>query len=63
MVMFSKVSLVLLLVVLAAAVVGFNLLPGIPADLAGVAQAVFFIFLVLWVISLFDVVGRTFRRS
>jgi uncharacterized membrane protein YtjA (UPF0391 family) len=60
--MYFKLLLVLLIIVLAAAIVGFDLLPGISVEAEGVARIVFFVFLVPLIISLFDVVGRTFRR-
>ncbi len=61
--MFSKVSLILFVLVLAAAIVGFNLVPNIPESVSGIAEVIFFVLLVPFIISLFDVVGRTFRRS
>jgi len=59
--MFSRLSLVLLVVVLAAAALGFGGFSGVSFEVALGAKIVFFLFLVPLVISFFDVLGRSFR--
>jgi uncharacterized membrane protein YtjA (UPF0391 family) len=59
--MFGKVFLLFLILVLAAAIVGFAPFPGLIPEVVVVARVVFFIFLFLLLISLFDVVGERFR--
>jgi uncharacterized membrane protein YtjA (UPF0391 family) len=61
--MFGKITLLFLIVVLMAAAVGFGPFPGILPELVVVARIVFFIFLVLFLVSLFDVIGERFRGS
>ena len=59
--MFSRLSLVLLVVVLAAGAVGFGGVPGISFEVAMGAKIFFFLFLVPLIISFFDVVSGRFR--
>jgi len=59
--MFSRLSLVLLVVVLAAAALGFGFFTGIPFEVALGAKILFFLFLLPLVISFFDVLGERFR--
>ncbi len=59
--MVSRLSLVLLVLVIAAAIVGFT--PGISSNVALVGKIVFFLLLLPLIISLFDVVGGRFRKG
>jgi uncharacterized membrane protein YtjA (UPF0391 family) len=61
--MFRKDTLVFLVLVFLAAIIGFGLLPGIAQPVELLAKILFFVFLTLLVISLFDVVGESFRRG
>ena len=61
--MFGRWTIVTLILCAVAAILGFGLVPGIPDAVQTVAVVLFFVFLFLFVISLFDAVGEAFRRE
>jgi uncharacterized membrane protein YtjA (UPF0391 family) len=61
--MFHKTTVVLLALVLLAAICGFGLLPGTVEPVQVLGKILFFLFLALLLVSLFDVVGESFRRG
>jgi uncharacterized membrane protein YtjA (UPF0391 family) len=61
--MFRKMFLVLFIIVLVAGVVGFGLVPGLDPQVVTLVKVLFFILLIPFLISLFDVIGEAFRRG
>jgi uncharacterized membrane protein YtjA (UPF0391 family) len=60
-IMFGKLSVLLLVILIVAGILGFAPLPGLASVVVALAQIVFFVVLVMLVIALFDALGDRSR--